>query len=79
MCRVEEGNRLVLSGCLLLRSIIPIFNVYTFACLEEEKVWYLKKENQKNVTRKSCKKYLGDVGLNVSPFLVVMEMKFTIF
>lgn len=39
MGAVEEGNRLLLSGCLLLlRHIIPIFNVKTFASFGDQKI-----------------------------------------
>lgn len=55
MGAVEEGNRL-LSGCLLLlRHIIPIFNVNICIIWGSENLMF-KKQIEKNMTRKSCSK-----------------------
>lgn len=77
MGRVEEGNRLVLSGCLLLlRNIILIFNVYICISWGLESLMFKRIDSEKCDMKKLLK--IRDVGLNVSHFLIVMEMKFTI-
>lgn len=69
---VEEGNRLVISGCPLLLRNIPIFIIYI--CI----FWGLESlmcENKfKKVTAKSySKKHLADAGSDVSCFFSVIH------
>lgn len=69
---VEEGNRLVISGCPLLLRNIPIFIIYI--CI----FWGLESlmcENKfKKVTAKSySKKRLADAGSDVSCFFSVIH------